>query len=179
MHARCGLEKDHAGAASGQACMCDGKTCTCARMQSAHMYTHTSTQHMHSTYCMPPSHPRGGDVRVFQHVHELKRKLDAGEVRAEMACRYMNRCCRYEPPLCNAARACTRAYRMGFTGANLLRLGGGLSMAPFGAWHPSPRAAPPNVWQVVDLPAPEGPLDQPTEELIARVQAELDEAARA
>ena len=58
-------------------------------------------------------------------------------------------------------------------------LGGGLSMAPFGAWHPSPRAAPPNVWQVVDLPAPEGPLDQPIEELIARVQAELDEAARA
>ena len=51
-------------------------------------------------------------------------------------------------------------------------------MAPFGAWHPSPRAAPPNVWQVVDLPAPEGPLDQPTEELIARIQAELDEAAR-
>ena len=134
---------------------------------------------MHSTYCMPPSHPRGGDVRVFQHVHELKRKLDAGEVRAEMACRYMNRYCRYEPPLCNAARACTRAYRMGCTGANLLRLGGGLSMAPFGAWHPSPRAAPPNVWQVVDLPAPEGPLDQPTEELIARIQAELDEAARA
>ena len=52
-------------------------------------------------------------------------------------------------------------------------------MAPFGAWHPSPRAAPPIVWQVVDLPAPEGPLDQPTEELIARIQAELDEAARA
>ena len=68
---------------------------------------------------------------------------------------------------------------MGCTGANLLRLGGGLSMAPFGAWHPSPRAAPPNVWQVVDLPAPEGPLDQPTEELIAGIQAELDEAARA
>ena len=41
------------------------------------------------------------------------------------------------------------------------------------------RAAPPTVWQVVDLPAPEGPLDQPTEELIARIQAELDEAARA
>ena len=39
---------------------------------------------MHSTYCMRPSHPRGGDVRVFQHVHELKRKLDAGEVRAEI-----------------------------------------------------------------------------------------------
>ena len=57
--------------------------------------------------------------------------------------------------------------------------GWGLSMAPFGAWHPSPRAAPPIVWQVVDLPAPEGPLDQPTEELIARIQAELDEAARA
>ena len=52
-------------------------------------------------------------------------------------------------------------------------------MAPFGAWHPSPRAAPPIVSQVVDLPAPEGPLDQPTEELIARIQAELDEAARA
>ena len=52
-------------------------------------------------------------------------------------------------------------------------------MAPFGAWHPSTRAAPPIVWQVVDLPAPEGPLDQPTEELIARIQAELDEAARA
>ena len=56
---------------------------------------------------------------------------------------------------------------------------GGVSMAPFGAWHPSTRAAPPIVWQVVDLPAPEGPLDQPTEELIARIQAELDEAARA
>ena len=69
---------------------------------------------------------------------------------------------------------------MGCTGANLLWLGGGvLSIAPFGALPPSTRAAPPNAWQVVDLPAPEGPLDQPTEELIARIQAELDEAARA
>ena len=61
----------------------------------------------------------------------------------------------------------------------LIRSGWGAQHGTFGAWHPSTRAAPPIVWQVVDLPAPEGPLDQPTEELIARIQAELDEAARA
>ena len=68
----------------------DRRACVMERLALAHAKcTHahppsTSTQHMHSTYCMPPSHPRGGDVRVFQHVHELKRKLDAGEVRAEI-----------------------------------------------------------------------------------------------
>ena len=69
----------------------DRRACVMERTALAHACkvhtltrTCTSTQHMHSTYCMPPSHPRGGDVRVFQHVHELKRKLDAGEVRAEI-----------------------------------------------------------------------------------------------
>jgi hypothetical protein len=52
-------------------------------------------------------------------------------------------------------------------------------MAPLAHGTLGTRAHLRYVWQVVDLPATEGLTDQPTEELIARIQAELDEAALA
>jgi hypothetical protein len=52
-------------------------------------------------------------------------------------------------------------------------------MAPLAHGTLGTRAHLRYVWQVVDLPVTEGLTDQPTEELIARIQAELDEAALA
>ena len=87
----------------------DRRACVMERLALAHACkvhtcTHAKHMHIHPAHAQrilhAPSHPRGGDVQVFQHVHELKRKLDAGEVRAEIGMQI------YEPPTADMNLPC-------------------------------------------------------------------------
>ena len=91
VHAWRGLEKAHAGTAPGQACMCmlmlmfmctcDIRACPCpCPCPCPYALRENSVCAAHTPHICTSHPPRGGDVRVFQHINALKRQLDAGEV---------------------------------------------------------------------------------------------------